>query len=372
MNNKLGGYDTQLFTYIDEQFECLICSNIVRDPKECNGCGSLYCKCCIDDWLQKKKECPKRCDMSLHQIIPVQSKALLRIYNNLDMKCPNNDCEKQIKLSDYAQHEIICNSKQCLNFQVCKNKENQQFGNKQICSLECDLQYQLLQQFNKQEQLKIISQFLKNQIQKPQNDINQQAFQQIPQKSQIQQQSNIIPQGLVQLNDQLQWNPNCSGTGIKLYNNNTHCWLQESSYMFRTILADQAFYQGAHYWEIHADDRTENELKIGVSIKKDFNYNSAFCDFEYGFAFYGLGQLRHGSNASGPSFGQRFKKEGYLGIFLNMNKGQLSFALNGNFLGIAFTNEVLKKGPIYPAVSLLHQAGCKIKSGLPLPNYFPV
>ena len=70
----------------------------------------------------------------------------------------------------------------------------------------------------------------------------------------------------------------------------------------------QAFNSGVHYWELTADDRTENELKIGifiiiyslgVSTKLDFNYNSAFCDFEFGFAYYGLGQLRYNSNASG-------------------------------------------------------------------------
>jgi E3 ubiquitin-protein ligase NRDP1 len=47
--------------------------------------------------------------------------------------------------------------------------------------------------------------------------------------------------------------------------------------------------QGVYYWEIIADDRTENELKIGISTKADFNFNTAFCDFEYGYAFYGLG-----------------------------------------------------------------------------------
>jgi hypothetical protein len=46
---------------------------------------------------------------------------------------------------------------------------------------------------------------------------------------------------------------------------------------------------GIHYWEIIADDRTENELKIGIATKKDFNLNSAFCDFEFGYAYYGLG-----------------------------------------------------------------------------------
>lgn len=111
---------------------------------------------------------------------------------------------------------------------------------------------------------------------------------------------------------------------------------------------------GCHYWEIHADERTENELKIGIATKRDMNYNSAFCDSDYGYAYYGLGQLRHGSNASGPQFGKRFKKEGFLGIYLNMNKGTLSFALNNEYIGVAFTDPQLKKGPIYPAVSLLH------------------
>jgi len=39
-------------------------------------------------------------------------------------------------------------------------------------------------------------------------------------------------------------------------------------------------------------------------------------------------------------------------------------------MGVAFTDNNLKKGPIYPAVSLLHCAGCKIVSGKPLPACF--
>lgn len=64
--------------------------------------------------------------------------------------------------------------------------------------------------------------------------------------------------------------------------------------------------------------------------------NSAFCDHPFGFGYYGksifnigLGQLRNGSNATGPNFGKRFKKNGVLGICLDMNKGTLSFALDG-------------------------------------------
>ena len=127
---------------------------------------------------------------------------------------------------------------------------------------------------------------------------------------------------------------------------------------------------GTFYWEIHADERTENELKIGISTKKDFNMNSAFCDYEYGYAFYGLGQLRHNSNASGPQFGKRFKKEGVLGVYLDMNRGTLAFALNGEYFGPAYTHENLKKGPIFPSVSLLHCAGCRLENGKKTPEYF--
>ncbi len=39
-------------------------------------------------------------------------------------------------------------------------------------------------------------------------------------------------------------------------------------------------------------------------------------------------------------------------------------------MGVAFDNVALKKGPIYPAVALLHCAGCTIKGELPVPGCF--
>lgn len=45
---------------------------------------------------------------------------------------------------------------------------------------------------------------------------------------------------------------------------------------------------GVNYWEIVADSRTENELKIGVCTSNSINFNSAFCDCPYGWAYYGL------------------------------------------------------------------------------------
>jgi len=36
---------------------------------------------------------------------------------------------------------------------------------------------------------------------------------------------------------------------------------------------------GIHYWEIVADNRTDNELKIGLTTKNNFNMNTSFSDF---------------------------------------------------------------------------------------------
>jgi E3 ubiquitin-protein ligase NRDP1 len=46
-----------------------------------------------------------------------------------------------------------------------------------------------------------------------------------------------------------------------------------------------------------------------------------------------------------------------------MNRGTLMISLNEELLGTAFEDEELKKGPIWPAVALLHVAGCSLVTG---------
>ena len=108
-----------------------------------------------------------------------------------------------------------------------------------------------------------------------------------------------------------------------------HAYLHENNYYFRTITSNKPFYSGIHYWEIIADARTEHELKIGVTSQQTFNVNSSFSDYEFGFAYYGLGQLRHYNNSLGQPYGKFFKNKGILGILLNMDLGTLSFSLDG-------------------------------------------
>ena len=111
-------------------------------------------------------------------------------------------------------------------------------------------------------------------------------------------------------------------------------------------------------------------MKIGVTKQTDFDLNSAFCDYNFGYAFYGVGQLRHGDNKAGKGYGKSFKKSGTLGVYLDMDNGILAFSVDNTGYGPAFTDDQLKHGPIYPAISLLHKAGCLLRSGLKIPEHF--
>lgn len=70
------------------------------------------------------------------------------------------------------------------------------------------------------------------------------------------------------------WDSAKKGQGIQVYNNGESLLLHESCYAFRTIVGCTPFNSGVHYWEIIADRRTENELKIGVTRNINFNYDT--------------------------------------------------------------------------------------------------
>ena len=82
---------------------------------ECDSCGKLFCKPCITDWISKNPaiRCPQKCNS---QIIAVRSKALIKVYKNLDIKCSNPKCDKICKLGDIDAHEDFCLKPKCWNF----------------------------------------------------------------------------------------------------------------------------------------------------------------------------------------------------------------------------------------------------------------
>ena len=85
------------------------------------------------------------------------------------------------------------------------------------------------------------------------------------------------------------WDPLLTSDAIELKADNRTAYLQEDTYLFRSIIADTKFDAGLHYWELVADSRTDNELKIGVSKSRDIDLKTSFSDYSTGWAFYGIG-----------------------------------------------------------------------------------
>lgn len=167
---------------------------------------------------------------------------------------------------------------------------------------------------------------------------------------------------------ELIWDQNTSSTSLTYIGGSARTnGLITSSFI--SAITKEAFNSGCHYWEIRMDANSVNELKAGVTTTNSFNKDRAFSDYAHGYAYYGIGQLRNGSDCSGIKYGRRWNKEEVLGVYLDMNRGTLSFSLSGDYLGVAYQNDALKKGPIWPAVAILNTGGFHIRA-LPIPAAF--
>lgn len=49
----------------------------------------------------------------------MRSKTLLKIYNDLDVKCKYDNCQRMMKLGDLKEHEAKCQKPKCWNFESC-------------------------------------------------------------------------------------------------------------------------------------------------------------------------------------------------------------------------------------------------------------
>ena len=136
-----SGYDPDRFVGSSHQpFQCPICTMVVREPYECHQCGKLFCKFCITGWSAKGKDqkCPNRCGTAVSNIKPIFSKALQKLYFNLEAKCSNPKCKRTLSLLDLPKHEASCNVTKCWNNDLCDkvhNKEIESF--KPCCSELC-------------------------------------------------------------------------------------------------------------------------------------------------------------------------------------------------------------------------------------------
>ena len=111
------------FKLYSEEFQCIICSNLVYNPITCNKCQSFFCKKCIVKWLQTSLSCPNRCKFVEEPF----NRKLAILLNKIKLKCgySKKGCKKIITYEHYNFHYEICEygRYQCSNSK-CNDKLN--------------------------------------------------------------------------------------------------------------------------------------------------------------------------------------------------------------------------------------------------------
>jgi len=112
---------------VPNSFICLICHEVVKHPKECSICESLYCSECITTCFQRNGiYCPNRCEASEMKrpgrIIRTNLEDLL-----IHCKYTKNGCNKVEGVGRIEVHEndeclFNCDVKKCAS-PICKTKE---------------------------------------------------------------------------------------------------------------------------------------------------------------------------------------------------------------------------------------------------------
>ena len=105
------------FSEIEEIFKCNICSQIMINPHDCEICGNAFCYDCIINLFENGKICPGGCKEKRIKQISSVIKAQL---NCLNLKCENNDCKQIFQYNDYVSHlkeciysNVICPNQGC-------------------------------------------------------------------------------------------------------------------------------------------------------------------------------------------------------------------------------------------------------------------
>jgi len=129
--NLYNGMDSNII----ENFNCIICSYIIRNPVECKKCSKLFCGNCIEKAIENNNRCPN-CLFSPFKKIKFNL-LLKNLLEESEFKCPLF-CGKVIKYSQQDLHKNECsNIKFIYKCTLCKIDVNS--DKEEIHKFKCPL-----------------------------------------------------------------------------------------------------------------------------------------------------------------------------------------------------------------------------------------
>ena len=122
MASYIQGYDEKRFvTTISQNFLCLICFNVLKDPVLCPRNQQCFCRGCITKHLENFRRCPTCADELTEETLTEPPRMVKDYLNELNILCFYHDrgCEKIVQLQHLDQHEDSCGFTPA----VCRNQD---------------------------------------------------------------------------------------------------------------------------------------------------------------------------------------------------------------------------------------------------------
>ena len=106
------GYDDERFeTIVNQNFHCLICYNVLKDPVMCRRNEHHFCRGCITEHLRRNSHrCPTCADELTVETLQEVPRIVKNYLNELSIRCDHYDrgCRELVQLQNLQRHVAEC------------------------------------------------------------------------------------------------------------------------------------------------------------------------------------------------------------------------------------------------------------------------
>ena len=111
MASYIPGYDETRFAItVNQNFLCLICFNVLKDPVLCSKNQHCFCRGCITKHLENSQRCPTCADDLTVETLAEPQRMVKDYLNELPTRCVFIDrgCQEIVQLQHRDRHEATC------------------------------------------------------------------------------------------------------------------------------------------------------------------------------------------------------------------------------------------------------------------------
>ncbi len=110
-NYQLGYDDERFETIVNQNFHCLICYNVLKDPVMCRRNEHHFCRGCITEHLRRNfNKCPTCADELTVETLQEVPRIVKNYLNELSIRCDHYDrgCRELVQLQNLQRHVAEC------------------------------------------------------------------------------------------------------------------------------------------------------------------------------------------------------------------------------------------------------------------------